>query len=151
MEKSKWYKTTVAKVERILPTINPNIIRKYKMNQLLKMISRIDEFSHENCEQCVHHKESIQKLITIMEEMSKGKRFDNKEYQAVYKEIMNHLKKGHGLVEERKYINQWIILGLIFGLAFMFVHIYSVSFGLILGIGLGAMLDANAKKSGKQL
>ncbi|WP_318507219.1 hypothetical protein [Bacillus sp. T3] len=151
MEKSKWYKTAIGKAERNKQSLNYSTMRKYKINFLPKMIERVEGFSHENCKKCEENKQSIDQLLGTTEDMIKGKPVDLKKFKADLKKVLTHLKKDHGLVEERQYINQWLVLGLIFGLAFMFVHIYSVSFGLIIGIGLGAMLDANAKKNGKQL
>lgn len=151
MEKSKWYKAAIRKAERSIQNLNHSVTRKYKINLLPKVIDRVEEFTHENCEKCEQNKQRIDQLLKATEDMTKGQSVNLREFKADLKKVLTHLKKDHGLVEERQYINQWLILGLIFGLAFMFVHIYSVSFGLILGIGLGAMLDANAKKNGKQL
>lgn len=151
MNKSKWYKDTIGKVDRLLTKLNPGTIRKYKVDSIKRVILRVEEFTHQNCNECENHKQSIDQLLAISEDMSKGKLIDPKEYKVIYKKVLRHLKKDHGLVEERQYINQWIILGLIIGLAFTFLHIYAVSFGLILGIGIGALLEADTKKKGKQL
>ncbi|NMD68791.1 glycine zipper family protein [Bacillus sp. DNRA2] len=48
-------------------------------------------------------------------------------------------------------MNQWLALGLIFGAAFSYFNLYAISLGLLLGIGIGAMLDSDAKKKGKQI
>lgn len=151
MGNTKWYKDVCSRIDRILPRLNPGFIRKYKVNSIKGMVIRLEEFSSEKCENCENKKQDIDQLLTIIEDISKGKSVDLKEYKELFKKVLTHLKKEHGLVEEREYINQWLVLGMLFGVVFTFWNIYAVSFGLILGIGIGAMLDADAKKKGKQL
>jgi hypothetical protein len=151
MKDSKWYKATSNKVEQILQSKNNDLIRKFKVDLLKKMVDRVEEFSHQGCEKCeTQQQQNINTLIAMIEDLTKGKQVTFKAYHTVYKETLTHLKKEHGLVEPGQYMNQYLVLGLLFGGAFTYFSIYAVSFGLTIGIIIGALLDSDAKKKGKQ-
>ncbi|MGJ7922705.1 hypothetical protein [Neobacillus sp. LXY-4] len=149
MKGAKWSKEAIGKIDQVEQRIDRNTIRKLKLDLLKKVILRVEEFSVQSCTQCEENKENLNKLITIVVNIANGKPQNIKEYNTILMGIIKHLKKAHGLVERGQYMNQWIVLGLIFGVAFIYFSIYAVSFGLMLGIGIGAMLDEDAKKKGK--
>ncbi|WP_211170989.1 hypothetical protein [Bacillus sp. DNRA2] len=151
MKRSKWFNQINGKLEQFLEKMNNDAVRKFKVDKLQKIAGRIDEFAQQNCEQCKENQQKADQLTSSLEAIMRGKPIDVKQYQALYKELLTHLKKGHGLVEAGQYMNQWLALGLIFGAAFSYFNLYAISLGLLLGIGIGAMLDSDAKKKGKQI
>lgn len=151
MERSKWFNQTNGKLEKFLDKMNNDAIRKFQVVKLQKIVARIDEFAQQNCEQCKGNQQKADQLAAKLDELMHGKSVDVKQYQADFKELLTHLKKGHGMVEAGQYMNQWLVLGLIFGAAFSYFNLYAISFGLIFGIAIGAMFDNDAKKKGKQI
>lgn len=149
MKQSKWLNQADSRIDRIIAAMNNDGIRRLKVDKIKKFIGRIDEFSQQNCEQCKTLQQKSDRLIEILEDILRGKPINTGEYKDIYKELLTHLKKDHGLIETGQFVNQWLVIGLLIGAGFMFWSIYSISFGLILGIIIGAMLDADAKKKGK--
>lgn len=149
MKQSKWLNQANGRLDKILEKMHNDGLRRFKVDKLKKLVQRIDEFSQQDCEQCNALQQKVERLIGTLEDMLKGKPVDTQNYKNIYKELLTHIKKGHGLVEQGQLMNQWIIIGLILGIAFLFVTIYSISFGLFFGIIIGAIFDANAKKKGK--
>ncbi|AGK55764.1 hypothetical protein [Bacillus sp. 1NLA3E] len=148
MKKSEWYNVTIRKVNDLNIKLDKRKVRRFRVSLLIKMISRIEEFSLQSCDQCENYKQNIEQMISMLEQDSSA---NIKEFRSIFNEILKHLKKDHGLVEEGTYMPQWLSLGLIFGVAFMFTYTYSISIGMLLGIVIGSMLDENAKKKGKQI
>ncbi|WP_147534157.1 hypothetical protein [Bacillus marasmi] len=149
MKQSKWLNQANGRLDRIIETMHNDGLRRLKVDKIKKIVGRIDEFSQENCEQCQALQQKADVLIGILEDMLRGKSINPQEYKDIYKELLTHVKKGHGLFEPGQLMNQWLVIGLLIGSAFMFLNLYSVSIGLISGIIIGAIFDANAKKKGR--
>lgn len=119
MKKSDWYNETIQKINNLNNKMGKKQVRKFRISLLIKMITRIEEFSLQSCEQCENLKVNIDQITTMLGQDSPA---NIKEFRITFNEILKHLKKDHGLVEEGTYMTQWLSLGLIFGVAFMFTY-----------------------------
>jgi len=88
-------------------------------------------------------------------------------YLEVIKSITRHLKRSHGLVEERHYVKRYVLISLTFGISLVLLGLILLSFGfclLTLNITLTALatrvmfsytigyfLDRRARKRGRVL
>jgi putative flippase GtrA len=90
-----------------------------------------------------------------------------KGYLDVVKGIAKHLKRTHGLVEERQYVKRYVLIGLTFGLSLILLCLILLNFGVtllalnvtvlalitrvIFGYIVGHFLDRRARKRGRVL
>jgi len=86
-------------------------------------------------------------------------------YQSIIKGISKHLKRTHGLVEERQYVKRYVLIGLTFGLSLVLLCLILLNFGVtllalnitvlalitrvIFGYIVGNFLDRRARKRGR--
>jgi hypothetical protein len=83
----------------------------------------------------------------------------------VIKNITRHLKRSHGLVEEKHYVKRYVFIGITFGILLVLLGLILLSFGITLlalnitltalvtrtlfGYAIGYFLDRRARKQGR--
>ena len=151
-EHSDWYDGIDKQINQLKETIGENDYKKYKLNLLLCVAQRVDEFSHE-CGQCQILQQDISTLTqdvgNLIQVADKDKR---KAHLKTIDVITGHLKKQHKLVTEGYYMGIGTAIGAGIGVA-LGAAMPNIGTGIPIGIGtgiaIGAALDAKAKKEGR--
>ncbi len=150
---SKWYDDIAKQISLYKDSLNKKDYKKYKLDLLLRVATRVDSFSS-GCGECQMFQSEISGLVedinyVINMSMSKEKR---QSYSKRLNNIVKHLQKQHKLVTEGQYLGIGLALGTAIGVA-IGAGSDNVGVGIPIGIGIGiaigAGLDAKAKKEGK--
>jgi hypothetical protein len=112
---SQWYNGIVTEVSQYRLTLGPKNAKKYRLDQLLRVAKRIDDFSG-LCAECQAFQAEISRLvkdlglITQMPDRDKLKKY----LQAIH-QMTEHLKKVHHLVDKGHYTGIGIGIGMAIG------------------------------------
>jgi len=153
---SQWYNRIASEISGYQITLGSKDAKKYRLDQILRIAKRVDEFSS-ICAECQAYQSEISQmvrelnLITQMPDREKLK----KHLQAVVK-LTEHLKKAHNLVDKGHYTGLGIGIGLAIGGgigAALGAVLDSPGAGIGIGAGLGlligTLLDKKARNEGK--
>ncbi|MFC2067129.1 glycine zipper family protein [Chloroflexota bacterium] len=150
---SDWYNRAVKELNLHRDTLSKKDAKKYKLDLLLRIVKRVDDFSS-YCGECQSFKGEITGLIvelgTLVQltDNKAGRRSHNKATATIVK----HLQKTHKLVSEGYYKGIWMAIGTGIGVA-IGAALGNASIGTPLGIGIGlavgSYLDKKAKQEGK--
>lgn len=156
MEQSDWLKETNRKLDYYISSLNKKKVNRFRLELLKRIAERTDKFSNGGCLECVENKESINKLLIMLEENENEQVGGYKSYSLLVKKLIEHLQKVHGLIEEGANVSTWMPLGMMFGMCFgMLIKSIGLSIGLSLGLAIGvavgAGMDDKAKKEGKMI
>lgn len=140
--------------------------KRYRLPLLLQLARQVASFAPE-CEICQSLQVQIAQLGASLEKRYLMTRQSLKEYLGVIQNITRHLKRSHGLVEERHYVKRCVLASLTFGILLVLLGVILLNFGialmalniaLIALIGrvvfsytIGYFLDRRAKKMGRVL
>ena len=150
---SDWYGRIAKEISLYNNTLNKKDFKKYKLDLLLRVAKRVDDFSA-TCGECQTFKQDITGLLqeigyVVGMAMSGEKR---KSYVRRINIIIKHLQKQHKLVSEGYYIGIWMAIGTATGVA-IGAGSDNVGVGIPIGIGIGvavgSYLDRKAKKEGR--
>ena len=153
---SQWYNRIAIEIGQFQVTLGPKDFKKYKLDLLLRIAKRVDDFSN-ICAECQNYQQEITRLV---QEMSLLIQMPSKEglrsHTKAVSSMVEHLKKVHKLVEKGHYIGLGIgigvtvgaILGGSLGAAFDSPGI-GTGIGIALGAAIGAYLDRKAKEEGR--
>lgn len=153
---SQWYNKIATEVSQYKITLGEKGAAKYKLDLLLRVARRVDEFS-DICSECQALK---QEIVNMVQELSlliqmPGKE-DFKKHTTAINKLKEHLKKVHKLVEKGHYMGMGIGIGLAIGGglgAALGAALDNPGIGTAIGIALGAAigtyLDRKAKQEGK--
>jgi len=150
--RSKWYDGIVKEINLHKDSLNKKSAKKYKLDLLLRMAKRVDDFST-ICGEC----QMFQSEITgLTRELSLLIQMPNKESQKSYfkaiGKITKHLQKQHKLVTAGQYMGMWGVIGTAIGVV-IGAALGNPSAGMAIGVGIGvaigSYLDKKAKKEGK--
>ena len=161
-----WIREITTEISKAEEHISPSDQRRYQLPLLLRMARRVAAFSPK-CEVC----QSLQSQITNLGVNSvylprmTGQSLRN--YLDVVKGITKHLKRTHGLVEERQYVKRYVFIGLTLGILLVLLGLILLSFGITLlalnitftalitrvvfSYMVGYFLDRRARKQGRVL
>jgi len=150
--KSNWYDGITKQINQLKVTLSEKDYKKYKLNLLLCVAERIDQFSLE-CGQCQIFQQDISTLTqdvgNIIQIADKDKR---KAHLKTINDIVGHLRKQHKLVTNGYYMGIGMLFGSAIGVA-LGAAMPSIAMGIPIGVGvgiaIGTALDAKAKKEGK--
>ena len=153
---SQWYNRIAAEIYQYQITLGKKDSKKYKLDQLLRIAKRVDEFS-DICAECQGHQKKITGLVQdlsmiIQTPVKEGLK---KHLQAIT-DLTEHLKKVHRLVNKGHYTGMGIGIGMAsgagigtaLGAAFDSPGI-GTGIGVGLGLAVGAFLDKKAQDEGK--
>ena len=145
---------------------SPSDQKRYRLPLLLSITRRVAFFSPD-CEVCQGLQGQIVSLGEDLTSQPLMNRQHFKGYLSVIKGITGHLKRSHGLAEERQYIKRYVLMGLAFGLSIIVLGLILLSFGitlltlhvtipaliirLIFGYTIGCFLDRRARKRDRVL
>lgn len=148
MNKSDYTKETIiAEINRIRSTLQPENIKKYKVNSLNEIVHKLDKHADE-CEEC-------SKLINSFraDVLNHLKSIDNKQskYESNVKKILSHLRVKHYVVTGGFFISIYVPVGI--GVGFLigsFLNNLVVGFAIGIAGGLiaGAIIEFVARKNG---
>ena len=161
-----WTRKVVGEISKAEEHISPSDQQHYRLPLLLRLARRVAAFSPE-CEVC----QSLQSQIIILgvdsAYLPRMTRQSFRNYLAVVKGITKHLKRTHGLVEEKQYVKRYVLIGFTFGISLVLLGLILLSFGITLlalnitltalitrvlfSYMLGYFLDKRARKQGRVL
>ena len=149
-----WYNRVAREIGIFQGSLNKKEAKKYKLDFLLKIAGRVDEFSG-TCGECQLFQQEITRLI---QELSLLIQMPGKEgiksYRRSIDKITKHLQKVHKLVTKGYYVGIWMAIGTGIGVA-LGAALGNPGIGPALGIGIGlaigTYLDRKAKKEGRVL
>jgi hypothetical protein len=153
---SQWYNRIATELGQYQVTLGQKDFKKYKLDLLLRVARRVDDFST-TCGECQTFKQDITNLV---QEMSMLIQMPSKEgmkrHTKAVNSLVEHLKKVHKLVEKGHYMGMGIGIGMLIGAALggsLGAALDSPGIGTAVGIGLGlaigAYLDKKAEREGK--
>ena len=150
---SDWYNRTVKELNLHRDTLSKKDAKRYKLDLLLRIAKRIDDFSS-YCGECQSFKGEIMGLIRELGTLVQLT--DNKEGRKSYNKAINtivkHLQKTHKLVSEGYNKGIWMAIGTGIGAA-LGAALDNPGIGMPVGIGIGlaigSYLDKKAKQEGK--
>ena len=150
--RSKWYDRTAAEINIYKDTADNKVSKKYKLDLLLRVAGRVDEFSP-TCGECQMFQQEIttlaQDLGNLIQLPGKERR---KSYLKQIDKIVKHLKKGHKLISEGYYRGIGMTMGPAVGIA-MGAAVDNTGAGIAIGVAIGfvigSYLDKKAEKEGK--
>jgi len=153
---SQWYNKIAAEISQYKVTLGDKGAAKYKLDLLLRVAKRVDEFS-DICAECQAYR---QEITNIVKELSLLVQMPSREGQKKQNKAVNviteHLKKVHKLVEKGHYMGMGIGIGLAIGagiggaLGSVFDNAgIGTAIGVAIGVAIGTYLDRKAKQEGK--
>ncbi|QOR36104.1 hypothetical protein IMX26_04625 [Clostridium sp. 'deep sea'] len=150
----KWLDITLNKLDKACSKQNDKTLLKFKTKSFRKVIKRVAQFSEQSCKKCTACRAGIYDCIEIISKY-KGDRKEFKHYNTIIKNIVIHLKKVHGLIEEGYYMVMFFPLGMCLGVIVNVLYPDRVGYTLALAVGtgfglsIGTLLDQVAKKKGR--
>lgn len=159
-----WYEGIRQRIGAFKDQWSPAGWRRYKLSLFIRVARRVSDFSIE-CQECRDLKDQISNLSENSTHSLKVYRKKYRIYLTTFKTAIKHLRRKHGLVEDRQYIKRFVPFGIAFGLSFIIAGYVLVDFGItMLTISLtlpalftrilssyafGYLLDRRAKKQGR--
>jgi hypothetical protein len=153
---SQWYNRLAADISTLQLTLGPKAAKKYRIDKLLRISKRIDDFSG-ICAECQADQAKITQLVRDLNMISQMPDRDKlKEYLKAIEQITEHLKKVHHLVDKGHYTGIGIGIGMAIGGgigtalgAALDNPGIGTGIGIALGLAVGAYLDKRARDEGK--
>lgn len=159
-----WTKKIHDEISKIEKNLSPADQRRFHFPLFLRLAKRVAAFSPE-CEICQSLQCQITNLSIDLTNLPGMTKRSLKGYLDVITNITKHLKKTHGLVEERQYVKRYVLMGLTFGLCLILLGLILLSFGVtifamniallaffsrvLFSYTIGYFLDRRARKRGK--
>ena len=150
---SDWYDRTVKEINLHKEYFSKKNSKKYKLDLLLRLAKRIDDFSA-ICGECQAFKEEISRLVGELGNLVQlpDSKEQRKSYNKAINGIVGHLKKEHKLVSEGYYLGIGMAIGAGVGVALGVVlgnPGVGPALGGGIGLAIGSYLDKKAKKEGR--
>lgn len=128
--------------------------KKYKLDLLLRIARRVDDFSPE-CGNCQLFQQEITKLVQdlgFMLQAPNPNKEGRKRYSRAINNIVKHLQKEHHLVSDGQNMGIWMAIGVGIGTALgaaLKNPAIGTALGVAIGLAVGSYMDKKAKKEGK--
>ncbi len=148
---SDWYNRTVKVINLHKDTFSKKDSKKYKLDLLLRLTRRVDDFSATYGE-CQMFQPEITKLTEGLYYVSNISKEERKSYFKTISNITKHLQKKHKLVKEGQYMGIGIAIGVGIGAALgaaLDNPGIGTPIGVAIGVTIGKYMDNKAKKEGK--
>jgi hypothetical protein len=150
-EPTEWYRNLEVSVESLKAQLGRDA-QDYHLDRFLKMARRVDEFAPD-CPRCrLYQPEIDQMLRDLAADAPQIPREQKRKFLGGMDDILNHLKKTHGLISEGQNVGLWLGIGTVAGLTLGVVidnPAIGIPIGVVLGLGVGYFLDSRAKKAGR--
>ena len=150
--RSAWYNRTVKEINLHKNNLDKKDAKKYKLDLLLRVVDRVDEFSA-MCGECQNFQGEISDLVAGLGNLIQlpGKE-SRKNYNNAINAIVKHLQKIHKLVSAGQYMGIWMAIGTGLGAAIgaaLDNPGIGTPLGIAIGLAIGSYLDRKAKREGK--
>ena len=153
---SQWYNRIATEIGQYQVTLGQKDFKKYKLDLLLRVAKRVDDFSH-TCGECQTFKSEITRLtqeLSLLTQMPSKQGI--KSHTKAVNNLAEHLKKVHKLVDKGHYLGVGIGIGMAIGAALggalgaaLDNPGIGTAIGIALGIAVGRYLDKKAEKEGR--
>jgi len=149
---SYWYDRIAREISPHRDTLSKKEYKKYKLDLLLRVARRVDDFSAA-CGECQLFQPEITRLIqdlgNLLQMPDKERR---KSHLKTINGIVKHLQKQHQLVTEGQYIGIGLAIGVgigtVLGAALDNTGV-GTAIGTVIGLAIGRAMDAKAKREGR--
>ena len=153
---SQWYNRIASELGQYQVTLGQKGAKKYRIDLLLRVARRVDDFSG-ICEECRNYQQEINGLV---QELSMLVQMPSKESLKKYNKDINnlveHLKKVHKLVDKGHYTGMGVGIGMAIG-GGIGAAIGAAAdnpgigtgIGVALGVVIGMYLDRKAREEGR--
>ena len=150
--RSNWYNRTVKEINLHKDTLSKKDSKKYKLDLLLRIVRRVDDFSS-YCGECQTFQGEITRLIADLGNLIQlpGKE-SHRSYNKAINSIVKHLQKHHKLVTEGQNIGIWMAIGVGIGTAIgaaLDNPGIGTAIGVAIAVTIGKYMENKAKKEGK--
>jgi len=148
---SDWYNRIVKEISPHKDSLSKKDYKKYKLDLLLRVAKRVDDFSS-YCGECQMFQQEITRLTGDLQNISLMSKENRKSYFKTIGNITKHLQKQHKLVTAGHNIGIWIGIGMGIGVAIgaaLGNPGIGPAIGVALGVAVGSYLDRKAKKEGR--
>lgn len=156
---SAWFSRVAAEIEQHRYALSPKDFKRYRLDLLMRVARRVDEFA-QVCGECQSHREEIMRLLRelalLLQVPGKGNRGALKQYTVAVKTLVEHLKKVHKLVDRHYYMGIGTSIGTGIGAALggALNQItgyagFGTVIGILLGLAAGWYLDRKAEREGR--
>jgi len=150
------YNRIATEINQYQTTLSKKDAKKYKLDLLLRIAKRIDDFSH-TCGECQAFQQEItgltQQLSLLVQMPSKE---SLKGHSKAINGMVSHLKKVHKLVDKGHYLGMGIGIGMAVGAGLgaalgtaLGNPAIGTPIGIAIGLAIGTYLDKKAKEEGK--
>jgi len=146
-----WYDNVVKEINLHKDSLSKRERRRYKLDLLLRIAKRVDDFST-MCGECQMFQPEITRLTKDLGDVVNISRETRRSYFKTIGNIIKHLRKHHKLVTAGQYMGMGIAFGVGIGIAIgAALDNPSIGPGIGIGIGvaIGSYMDNKAKKEGK--
>ncbi len=156
---SAWFSRVATEIEQQRYALSPKDFKRYKLDLLLRVARRVDEFSA-ICDECQGYKDEITGLLRelglLFQLPGQESREGFKKYSDAVKGMVEHLKKTHKLVDRHHYMGIATSIGTAAGAALGgalnqltgYAGLGTVA-GIVLGLAIGWYLDRRAEEEGR--
>jgi hypothetical protein len=148
-----WYKQTQARIDVLRQNLLPRDVKEYQLDKLERIAMRVDRFAASDAE-CLKFKNEIDNMLAMLPGAPLSNA-QNKTYVCMVGQMVGHLKKAHGLINEGENLGLWLIIGLVaggvVGLALGSGTAIPTATGIAAGFAIGLYLDLKARRQGKTL
>ena len=145
---SQWYNKIATEISQYKITLGEKGAKQYKIDLLLRVAKRVDEFSN-ICAECQAYKQEIANLVnelSMLVQMPSKQGLKN--HNAIITRIVEHLKKTHKLVDKGYHIGISMAIGAGVGAA-LGAAFDNPAIGTPLGIGIGVAVGAYLDKKAR--
>ncbi|MFC1912374.1 hypothetical protein ACFLXG_04390 [Chloroflexota bacterium] len=152
---SKWYEDIAKIIGSYQVSLSQKEQKKYQLDLLLRLAGRADEFSS-GCGQCQVFQQEITEfargLGNLLQMLKQVIDKERKRYKDMLNTITRHLQKQHKLVTKGHYMGICMAIGSVVGVvlsAGLDKTVFGMPVSIAVGVAIGSVLDARAKKEGR--
>jgi hypothetical protein len=153
---SQWYNRIASEISQYTVPPGRKDVKKYKLDVLLRVARRVDDFS-QTCDECRTYQKEIEGAVQELDFLiQRPDRQQHRKYTKTVFNITEHLKKVHKLVGKGHYMGVGIGIGMAVGAgigaalgAVLDNPAVGTGIGVALGAAAGAYLDRKAKEEGR--
>jgi hypothetical protein len=161
---NEWYEGIHRRIGTLQKRWSPAGWRRYKLSLFMRVARRVADFSTE-CQEC---RDFRNKMTDLSEKLTHSPQVTRREYRSyltTFKKVIKHLRRKHGLVEDKQYIKRFVSIGVAFGLSLIVFGYLLTNIGItllvfsvtlpalfvrvIFGYAVGYLLDRRAKKQSR--
>ena len=152
---SRWYEDIARIIGSYRASLSQKEQKKYKLDLLLRLAKRVDEFSP-GYGQCQVFQQEITEFVrglgNLVQMPKQVTDKESKHYKNMLNTITKHLQKQHKLVTKGHYLGICMAIGSGIGVALsagLDKAGVGMPIGIAVGVAIGSALDAKAKKEGR--